>query len=101
MPGGRTQATMSRSFSHADVRLPRFALTAWWSGVSTWNDTNTIPTNVERRGRASRRCWTAPTSVPTATANSAGNRPRRTSTTHHSVASGRDARNSAAKNPHS
>ena len=45
MPGGCTHARMSRSLSQAAVRLPRFALTAWWIGPSTWSSTNTVPMN--------------------------------------------------------
>ena len=33
MPGGRTHASVSRSYSQAAVRSPRLALTAWWIGV--------------------------------------------------------------------
>ena len=29
MPGGRTQASVRRSYSQAAVRSPRFALSAW------------------------------------------------------------------------
>ena len=51
MPGGRTHATISRSFSHAAVRLPRFELTAWCSGVSTWNDDEHDPDERQRTGQ--------------------------------------------------
>ena len=49
MPGGRTHASASRSYSHAAMRLPRLALIAWWTGVSTCSSTNETPTTSERR----------------------------------------------------
>ena len=100
MPGGPTQERMSRSLSHVAVRLPRFALTAWWIGLNTCNATNTLP--VRASGRPSESpCCTAPTSTPMEIANSAGNAPRNSSTTHHTDASPGAAFGSTVKNFHS
>ena len=43
MPGGRTQVSVSRSYSQAAVRSPRLALSAWWIGLSTWSRMKTAP----------------------------------------------------------
>ena len=43
MPGGCTHARMRRSCRYVAVRLPRFALTAWWIGREHLQRTNTTP----------------------------------------------------------
>ncbi len=45
IPGGRTQAAVSRSCSHALVRSPRLALAAWWIGVRIWSRMKNAPRN--------------------------------------------------------
>src|SRR4029079_17303030 len=97
MPGGRTHASVSRSYSHADVRSPRFELIAWCSGVSTWSRTKIAPTNASGWLKSAPRC-TAPTSAPIATANSTGSTPRRTRTVHHNAASAASALGRTEKN---
>jgi hypothetical protein len=81
MPGGATQACVSSSLSHAEVRSPRLALTAVCTGVRTWSATNTTPTTASGSASESPPC-TAPTSAPMAMANTAGSAPRATSTPH-------------------
>ena len=100
MPCGRTQASVSRSYSQAAVRSPRLALIAWWMGVSTWSRTNTAPARASGPLRLSPRC-AAPTSTPVATAKTAGSTPRRISATHHAIASPRSAFGRTPKNFHS
>src|SRR4249919_2590074 len=45
MPGGRTQASVSRSYNHAAVRSPRLKLSAVWIGVNICSRMNTTPTS--------------------------------------------------------
>ena len=52
MPGGRTQASVSRSYSQAAVRSPRLALIAWWIGLSTWSRTKIDPDAGQRTAQA-------------------------------------------------
>ena len=100
MPGGRTLASVSRSYSQAAVRSPRLVPIAWWTGTSTWSSTNTTPTAASGPAR-SRPPWTAPTSAPVATANTAGSTPRHPSTTHQATARPGSALNRAPKKRHS
>src|SRR2546429_9756563 len=100
MPGGRTQAVVRRSYSHAAVRLPRLAPTAWGIGESTCSRTNTTPTSPSGAVRSSPR-WTAPTRLPIAMANSAGSDPRSTRSVHHATANARSACGSTPANVHS
>src|SRR5262245_35874634 len=60
----------------------------------------TAPTNARGPPRAP-PAWTAPTSVPMATANTAGSTPRRNRTVHHAAVSAPSARGRVAKNFHS
>ena len=100
MPGGRTHASVSRSYSHAAVRSPRLVLTAWCTGVMIWSRTNTTPTKLSGTARLSPR-WTAPMSMPIAMPNTAGSTPRSRSSTHQAIAIGPAALGSTAKNVHS
>ena len=97
IPGGRTQAEVSLSLSHAAVRLPRLAPMAWWIGASTWRGTNTAPTRTSGATRSSPRC-TAPTRPPMAMANSTGRSPRSKSTAHQATARMRSACTRIPKN---
>ena len=100
MPGGRTHASVSLSYSQAAVRSPRLELTAWWIGARICSSTNVAPTTASGVASESPRC-TAPTSAPIAIAKTAGSTPRTTSETHHTVASAASARGSTLKNCHS
>src|SRR3989441_10929469 len=100
MPGGRTQAAVSRSYSHAAVRLPRLAPMAWCIGERTCSSTNTTPTSPSGAASASPRC-TAPTRPPMAMAKSAGSSPRSTRRVHQATASARSAWSSTPANFHS
>lgn len=100
IPGGRTQASVSRSYSQAAVRSPTLALSAWWMGLSTWSRTKTEPAKASGPD-SGWPCWTAPTSTPMAMAKAAGRMPRNSNTAHQAVASAGAAWKSAAKNFHS
>ena len=100
IPRGVTHAAVNRSYRNAARRSPRFRLTAVWMGVSTCRSPNTTPVAASGTAIPSPR-WTAATSAPIATANTAGSTPCRTTTVHQASARAPSALGSAANNSHS
>src|SRR5437588_3534049 len=90
MPGGATVALMSRSWSHAAVRAPRFVATSPCRGLSVCRATKTPPTSTRGPASGWPRC-TAPTRIPMATAKAAGSKALRTTRAHQVRARARPA----------